>query len=739
MAAPATVSEFVDLIRKSGVAEDKRLEAYVDKLRAEGKLPAELSRLAGLFVKDGHLTKFQAEQILQGKWRRFNIGKYKVLERLGHGGMGMVYLCEHKLMRRRVAVKVLPTAKAKDDAVKERFYREARAAAALDHPNIVHAYDIDQDGDLHFLVMEYVDGASLQEIVSRTGPMTATRAANYIRQAAVGLEHAHQAGLVHRDIKPGNILVDRGGVVKILDMGLARFFNDQDDILTRKYDENVLGTADYLAPEQALDSHEVDFRADIYSLGATFYFLLTGKTPLGDGTIGQKLMWLHSKQITPVHTIRPDVPQGLSAVIAQMMAKSPAQRFPSLLAVAEALNPWGLTPIKPPLESEMPQLSLAAGGTPSGSSAAEPTAVSLGTASPPPQRQMPSGAGSPLPKPPSSSRPVVPSSPLPMRRPTIPSLPTVGASAAAPAMAPAAEPTTSPATAPADEFEDAPWERLASETDNPSAHLDTAPVSSAHKVVQAKQKQAQQQERRQIGRIAAVLSVITLAALAFGYWKFFHIEPEVGPPARPNLTVAKNNPSGPFSFRTIDQALREAKRGDVIELLDDVHEETLSVDKRRGIASAITIQPAANRKVIWRPQSSEPPMLRFSNVQGFTLRGPGLTLDGTVKSKPSPYLILITLENPGLTIQNVTLKGFSESAVKFINAAGGENVKDNILLRNLDISAPKGVPSFYFDAAPKTTPRINDNIEIFGLDSPDAVKSKDPAVMGPNIRLELRK
>src|SRR5581483_10286116 len=191
-------------------------------------VPAEVSKMAGLLVSAGLLTHFQAEQLMQGKWRRFTIGKYKVLERLGAGGMGSVFLCEHKLMRRRVAVKVLPT---------------ARAVAALDHPNIVHAYDIDQDEQLHFLVMEYVDGTSLQDLVKKSGPLDVTRACHYIRQSALGLEHAHEAGLVHRDIKPGNILVDRSGAVKLLDMGLARFFNDEEDVLTRKYDESVLGTA----------------------------------------------------------------------------------------------------------------------------------------------------------------------------------------------------------------------------------------------------------------------------------------------------------------------------------------------------------------------------------------------------------------------------------------------------------------------------------------------------------------
>src|SRR5215471_17957199 len=272
MPAPTTNDELLDLVRKSGVQEEKKLDAYLEKLRAGSVFPSEPSKLAGYMVRDGLLTHFQAEQLLLGKWRRFNIGKYKVLERLGAGGMGSVYLCEHKLMRRRAAVKVLPAAKGEDPSSLERFYRAARAVAALDHPNIVRAYDIDQDDKLHFLVMEYVDGTSLQEIIKKHGPMDITRAAHYIRQAAIGLQHAHIEGLVHRDIKPGNILVDRSGIVKVLDMGLARFFHDEDDVLTRKFEENVLGTADYLAPEQALDSHAVDIRADIYSLGATFYF-----------------------------------------------------------------------------------------------------------------------------------------------------------------------------------------------------------------------------------------------------------------------------------------------------------------------------------------------------------------------------------------------------------------------------------------------------------------------------------
>jgi serine/threonine protein kinase len=364
VSAPTTGEEFVELARKSGVVDEKRLEGYVRQLFAGPDSPEDLGATAGRFVRDGILTHFQAEQLLLGRWRRFTIGKYKVLEQLGSGGMGRVFLCEHRYMRRRVAVKVLPTARAEDPSALERFYREARAVAALDHPNIVRAYDIDEDNGLHFLVMEYIDGASLQEIIKRHGPMDVRRAIHYIRQAALGLQHAHEAAaLVHRDIKPGNILIHRQGVVKILDLGLARFFDSEESSISRKFEENVLGTADYLAPEQALDSHSVDIRADIYSLGATFYFCLTGCAPFQEGTVAQKLRWHQSRKPKPVRELRPDLSPAVAAVIDMMMAKDRDRRYQLPSDVVEALTPWTSEPIPPPPEKEMPRLCPAVMGS----------------------------------------------------------------------------------------------------------------------------------------------------------------------------------------------------------------------------------------------------------------------------------------------------------------------------------------------------------------------------------------
>ena len=333
---PKTREELLSLIQKSGVADEKRLNAALAK--ASATMPADAKGLAALLVREGVLTGFQAEQLLEGKWRRFVIGKYRVLERIGAGGMSSVYLCEHKYMRRRAAVKVLPTSMAEDPAALERFYLEARAVAALDDPNIVRAYDVDQDDDLHFLVMEYVEGLSLQELVRKDGPLDPARAADYVRQAALGLQHAHdRAGLVHRDIKPGNLIVDKSGTLKILDLGLARFFHEENESITQKYDETVLGTADYLAPEQILDSHSVDIRADIYSLGTTLYYCLAGKAPFAEGTIPQKLIWHQTRQPKSIRRIRPEVPAALETVLFKMMAKDPNERYQDPKEVVAAL------------------------------------------------------------------------------------------------------------------------------------------------------------------------------------------------------------------------------------------------------------------------------------------------------------------------------------------------------------------------------------------------------------------
>jgi eukaryotic-like serine/threonine-protein kinase len=357
MPAPANTTEFLEVVRKSGLVPDEQLRSELAQLRNATAVPETIDQLAAALIRDGLLTRFQAKQIKVGRYKRFEIaGKYRLLELLGIGGMGAVYLCEHVFMKRLVAIKVLPTDKMQEQSALMRFYREARAVAALDHPNIVRAHDIDKFEGLHFLVMEYVDGASLQEVVGRHGPLDPARAAHYTAQAAHGLHHAHQLGMVHRDIKPGNLLLERTGVVKILDMGLARFFDQTHDNLTEKFDNNcVLGTADYLAPEQAI-SNVVDIRADIYALGGSLYFLLTGRSPFPDGTIAAKLMAHQNREPQPVTDFRADVPPELLAVLGKMMRKSPAERYQTPAELYDALAPWAATPLSPPPAHEMPEL-----------------------------------------------------------------------------------------------------------------------------------------------------------------------------------------------------------------------------------------------------------------------------------------------------------------------------------------------------------------------------------------------
>lgn len=343
------------------MVEEHKLSAYLQRRQVGRGLPEDPRELADELVQDGVVTYFQAEQFLLGKWRGFTIGKFKLLERVGVGGMGQVFLCEHMFMKKRVAVKVLPPAKADQPAALGRFYREARAAGSLDHPNIVRTHDIDQDGNLHFIVMDYVDGPNLLDVVKKFGPLDISRAVSYVHQVAGGLDYAFRNHLIHRDIKPGNVLIDRQGVARILDMGLARFINDHSDQLTLKYDDKiVLGTADYVAPEQVANSHSVDIRADIYALGATLYFLLAGHPPFPIGTVSQKLLWHRTKDPTPIQQIRPDVPEGIAAIVGKMMAKDPKARYQTPAQVAAALEPFLAASVPLPAAEEMPLLSPAA-------------------------------------------------------------------------------------------------------------------------------------------------------------------------------------------------------------------------------------------------------------------------------------------------------------------------------------------------------------------------------------------
>ncbi|MCX7666195.1 MAG: serine/threonine protein kinase [Gemmataceae bacterium] len=335
MPTPVTTNEFLDLIHKSGLLDD----ATLAKLH-QAELPTSPIDCAKQLIKENILTRYQAQQLLTGKYKGLRFDRLKILDRIGQGGMGAVFLCEHLSLRRKVAVKILTPDVSNDPGRKERFLREARAAASLDHPNIVQVFDLSSSGGLLYLVMEYIEGQDLQTWINKNGPMPIDLAALYISQAAAGLAHAHSKGLVHRDIKPANLLLDQNGVIKILDLGLARYADDKSDNLTEKFDRGaVLGTADYMAPEQIVASSQVDARADIYSLGVTLYALVSGKPPFG-GNSTQKMIGHQSHIATPLSSLRPDIPKGFAKIVAKMMQKNPADRYQTAEEVIEALSQW---------------------------------------------------------------------------------------------------------------------------------------------------------------------------------------------------------------------------------------------------------------------------------------------------------------------------------------------------------------------------------------------------------------
>jgi serine/threonine protein kinase len=337
-----TANKLLDLVRRSGLVEEARLKAFLDKTAAthgEAVLDDQ-KRLADLMVEAVLLTRWQADKLLAGKHKGFRLGKYKLLGQIGKGGMSSVYLAEHELMKRRVAIKVLPQNRVGDASYLDRFRLEARAVAKLDDPNIVRAYDIDNEGNIHYIVMEYVDGQDLHQIVSQQGPLDYEVSADYIAQVAKALQHAHQMGLVHRDIKPANCLVDRHETVKLLDLGLAKLTEDDQSSLTMANEENVLGTADYLAPEQALNSHGADCRSDIYSLGCTLYFLLTGRPPFPEGSISERLLKHQTTRPESIFKARPDAPPSLVDICEKMMAKKPDERFQTADELAGCLTQW---------------------------------------------------------------------------------------------------------------------------------------------------------------------------------------------------------------------------------------------------------------------------------------------------------------------------------------------------------------------------------------------------------------
>ena len=353
-----TLAEFLRVVRACGLVEPERLEPVIEPWKdATGPLPEELP---AALIDAELLTQWQLDQLRKGKHKGFMLGKYKLLRLLGAGGMSSVYLGENTTLRQQVAIKVLPVKRVEQSSYLARFEREAQAAFRLSHQNIARAFDLDNAGTIHFIVMEYVDGIDLHAKVKQEGRLDVRDAADFIRQAAQGLHHAHEEGVVHRDVKPANLILDRRGTVKILDLGLALGDDDQAASLTREHDEKVLGTADYLAPEQARDSHKADRRSDIYSLGCTLYYLLVGRAPFAKGALGERIR-AHMHEPPPnLLEERSDVPPAIAELYFRMMEKDPAARQQTAQEVADALDTWlkSTAGTKPRELSDPPRRSL---------------------------------------------------------------------------------------------------------------------------------------------------------------------------------------------------------------------------------------------------------------------------------------------------------------------------------------------------------------------------------------------
>jgi serine/threonine protein kinase len=341
---------FLAYLRQSGLLTEGQLADVLRNLPDTGRGRV----VARTLVDLGVLTKFQAERLLVGRTQGFLLGQYRILDQLGRGGMGRVFKAEHRHMNRVVALKVLSPSVLKGDRARDLFEREVRAIARLVHPNIVTAYDANEAEGRFYLVLEYVDGPNLEQLVRAQGPLPFNQACDYMRQAAHGLQCAHKQGMVHRDIKPANLLVQRKDnthdLVKISDFGLARIMTPGVEagnasyagtILTR--DNTVMGTPDYLSPEQARNMHKTDIRSDLYSLGCTFHFLLTGRVLFPGGNPMDKLIRHGTEKPAPVTQLRPDVPAEVAAVVLKLLAKRPEDRYQTPVDLAAALEPYAVS------------------------------------------------------------------------------------------------------------------------------------------------------------------------------------------------------------------------------------------------------------------------------------------------------------------------------------------------------------------------------------------------------------
>src|SRR5262245_3311900 len=381
----ATIEQFIRDLIHSRVLADDELAAIKADVRAR-RLPRDAEGLARELVRRGRLTKFQAATIYQGRSRELVLGNYVIVDKVGAGRMGFVYKAKRRGMDGLFALKVLPARRMEESATaRRRFEREIQLHVRLSHPNIVRIHDAGEHNGAPYLVMELVSGQDLNSLV-RSAPLSLAQTVDYILQVARGLAYAHGEGVVHRDIKPANLLLDASGTVKILDMGLARLEEPEEEGVGGRLTAQmqILGTPHFMAPEQAVDPRNADARADVYSLGCTWFYLLTGRPPYPRDSTIDALMAHREEPIPSLPGVREDVPAELDAIFQKMLAKRADERFASMAEVAAALEAWrkgASARPRPPGTTTTVAISVADASTIEG---AAPIAVILGPRTLPP-------------------------------------------------------------------------------------------------------------------------------------------------------------------------------------------------------------------------------------------------------------------------------------------------------------------------------------------------------------------
>ena len=348
-----SLKQFISYLDEAEIMTAEAVREWIANQPIEAR-PIDGAALAKALRNENILSKFQAQRLCQGKVQSLQLDNYRLIKIIGRGGMGIVYEAEHKTMKHRVAIKVISSKVTASDSTLRRFFREVEVAAKLSHPNIVTAIDANQSGKKYYMVMELVQGEDLGVIVQRETVLTVFEVIDYMTQAAVGLAYAHSQGVIHRDIKPHNMLLDENGIIKILDMGLVSLQRPQgsdDESITQH--NQIIGTVDYMSPEQAEDVHHVDQRADIYSLGCSIFRLLVGHAPFPGSSAIKKLLSHRDDPIPSLHDSRDDIPELLDQIFRRMLAKDPNNRYQTMDEVVGALETCRLAtvPLEPSIQT----------------------------------------------------------------------------------------------------------------------------------------------------------------------------------------------------------------------------------------------------------------------------------------------------------------------------------------------------------------------------------------------------